>query len=431
MALFLQSTSPAPSRPARTGSPLRTILVVDDSAAQRRVLAALLGRWGYRVVEAESGRAALEICSNRNIDLVISDWMMPGMSGLEFCRAYRALSRKGYGYFLLLTSKSEKNDVAQGLEIGADDFLTKPVNSGELRARLVAGERILGMQQEMQEKNELLSRTLSELRAIHAALDRDLDEARRFQQSLVPERFRSYAGGKVSLLLRPCGHVGGDLVGAFRVSESRIGLYSIDVSGHGIASALLAARIAGYLSGSSPDQNIAMTIDDLGLYSMRPPEEVAAMLNELMLDQMETDLYLTMVLADCDLATGSLSVVQCGHPNPMILRRNGEIEFAGAGGLPVGLIQGAEFTAFPVDLAPGDRFLAYSDGITECTGPQGDELGEDGLARLVSRHQAQKGSDFLESLVWTLDDFCGGLDYPDDVSGVLLEFSGVGLAEEP
>lgn len=399
----------------------RTVLVVDDSRAQRRVLGGLLRRWGYAVIEAGSGAEALDLVRQQEVDIVISDWMMPAMSGLDFCRAFRALDRQSYGYFVLLTSKSGKEDVALGLDSGADDFLTKPVNSGELRARIVAGERILGMQDELREKNDLLSGALDQLRHAHEAINRDLVEARRFQQSLIPDRERTFDGGRVSYMLRPCGHVGGDFIGLFRVSDTRIGLFAMDVSGHGIASALLAARVAGYLSGASPEQNIALTIDDLGLYGMRPPEEVCARLNDLMLSLMETDLYLTMLLADCNLRTGEIRLAQAGHPNPAVLRRSGEVERPGQGGLPIGLIPGASWSGFEIRLAPGDRLLALSDGVTECPNPSGTEFGDDGLERFARRHTATRGSAFLDALNWELDRHSGLQDLPDDVSCVLLE----------
>jgi sigma-B regulation protein RsbU (phosphoserine phosphatase) len=406
------------------------VLVVDDSEAQRRVLGGLLRRWGYVVTEAGSGADALDIARRQDIDIVISDWIMPGMTGLEFCRDFRALDRRSYGYFVLLTSKSGKEDVALGLESGADDFLTKPVNSGELRARLVAGERIVGMQAELREKNDLLSGALDQLRHAHEAINRDLVEARRFQQSLIPNRERVFEGGRVSYMYRPCGHVGGDFFGLFRVTDTRIGLFSMDVSGHGVASALLAARVAGYLSGASPEQNIALTTDGRGVSSMRPPEEVCARLNELMLTQMETDLYLTMILADCDLRTGEIRMAQAGHPNPAILRRTGGIERPGQGGLPIGLIPAATWTGFDIRLDPGDRLLALSDGVTECPDPFGAEFGDEGLAAFARRHADTAGTAFLDALNWELDRHSGLQDLPDDVSCVLLELDEGRSAEQ-
>ncbi|MBV6637015.1 MAG: response regulator, partial [Mameliella sp.] len=121
---------------------IQRVLVVDDSRAQLKMVETMVRRWGYEVMTADSGHQALEIVRRTPPDLILSDWMMPGMTGLEFCRHFRGLSQNGYGYFILLTSKSEKGDIAKGLDAGADDFLTKPVNAHELCARIKAGERI-------------------------------------------------------------------------------------------------------------------------------------------------------------------------------------------------------------------------------------------------------------------------------------------------
>ncbi len=159
----------------------RRVLVVDDSKMQRRILSALLSRSGYEVLEAGTAEEALDICGRIEPDFVLSDWMMPGMSGIEFCQQFRAMPREGYGYFILLTSKTEKHDVAEGLQSGADDFLAKPVNGDELRARLMAGERILTMEHAMKEKNRQLSLALGELQSLYDSINRDLVEACKLQ----------------------------------------------------------------------------------------------------------------------------------------------------------------------------------------------------------------------------------------------------------
>jgi len=82
----------------------RPVLVVDDSKAQRKILQMQLSRWGYDVTEAASGDEAMVLCMAQDFDIILSDWMMPGMNGLEFCKAFRGLPREGYGYFILLTS---------------------------------------------------------------------------------------------------------------------------------------------------------------------------------------------------------------------------------------------------------------------------------------------------------------------------------------
>lgn len=404
--------------------PRHRVLVVDDSRAQRRMLSMSLLRRGYEVVEAASGEEALALARGSRFDIVLSDWVMPGMSGLEFCKAFRALPHDAYGYFILLTSKSEKEEIAHGLDGGADDFLTKPVSGDELHARLRAGERLLGMQRELREKNRLLGAALDELQGIYDSLDCDLIEARKLQQTLVRDRHRDFGRGAASILLKPSGHVGGDLVGFFEISARRIALYSVDVSGHGVASAMMTARLAGLLSGASPDQNIALTGGDGGERDAWPPEMVAARFNRMMLEDMQVEQYFTMAYAEVDLESGRVQLVQAGHPHPLLLRRRGAIERLGQGGLPIGLLPEARFERVEAQLHAGDRLFLVSDGVTECPSPTGIEMGEDGLVRFLTDNAALDSPALLEALVWNLNAHVGGGAFPDDVSGVLFAYRG-------
>lgn len=397
------------------------VLLVDDSALQRRILAACLVRWGYRVSEAATGQQALDLCISHPPDIVLSDWMMPGMDGLELCRRFRAMPRASYGYFILLTSKTEKDAVTQGLDCGADDFLTKPVNTAELRARMRAGERILSMERELTDKNRLLGETVTQVQRLLDAIDSDLIEARKLQQSLVRDRHRDFGTAQVSLLLHPSGHVGGDLVGVFPINVGTIGLYAIDVSGHGISSALMTARLAGYLSATDPEHNIALTRKD-GLLVPLPPAQVVAHLNALVLNDMQTDQYLTLLLAVVDLDRGVATICQAGHPGPRLIDASGAVRELGEGGLPVGLFDDARFDAFVVPLQPGDRLLLMSDGVTELPDRDGTLLQDCGLDDLLTDLSTLPGPAFVEALVWRLTDHAEGSDFPDDVSVVLFDY---------
>ncbi|RBI77610.1 fused response regulator/phosphatase [Roseovarius sp. TE539] len=401
---------------------IRTVLVVDDSRMQRRILAASLRRWGFAILEAASGDEALEICRANPPDLVLSDWMMPGMDGVEFCRRFRRMDRESYGYFILLTSKSGKEEIAHGLDAGADDFLTKPVNSGELRARIAAGDRIVRMERELTEKNRLVRSTLDELRTLYDSLDNDLIEAKKLQQSLMPDRYRNLGAAQVSLMLRSSGHVGGDLVGMFDADGTGLGLFGIDVSGHGISSALMTARIAGYLSAAAPDQNVALHRLRTGRYVLRPPAETAAKLNRLILDEMDTEHYFTLLIADVDMDTGLVRMAQAGHPHPALQRADGTIEFLGTGGMPVGLLDEAEFQQIDCVMRPGDRLMIHSDGITECAAPDGSLLGDSGLHAMLDDLRATGGPALFDALAWRLAQFAATDTFTDDLSAILLEF---------
>lgn len=407
--------------PVRTDS-VQRILVVDDSRAQRSLMSKSLSRQGYEVEEADSGLEALKLFASQEFDLVLSDWMMPGMDGLELCKAIRAHKSSRYVYFILLTSKTDKSAVARGLDVGADDFLAKPFNPDELRARIAAGGRILSMERELQETNRLVSSALTELKTLYDSVDRDLVEARKMQQSLVRESFRDWGRAEVSLLLKPCGHVGGDLVGFFDAGEDHIAFYSIDVSGHGIASALLTARLASYLSEGSPTHNIALIESEGGNHERQPPEIVAAQLNTLLTKDMLSEHYFTMLFGYLDMTTGKVEFTQCGHPNAVVLNRSGQAQFVGQGGMPIGLISAAEFERQIMTLQPGERLIFYSDGFTECEDTSGNQIEEQGFGEILEKNSGLTNDMMFDAMVWDLDRFAGGEEFGDDLSCVMLTY---------
>ena len=421
MSVPVADTVPSQARDAR-----RHALVVDDSRLQRRILVSLLKKWGYSVDEAASGEEALERAAERSPDFVMSDWMMPGMDGLHFCLKFREMSGESYGYFILLTSKSDADDIARGLDAGADDFLTKPVSANELRARVSAGERIITMQRELSQKNEMILETLSKLQDAYDVIDRDLLQAKKIQESLVPKFHGDFGRARVSLLLKPCGHIGGDLVGMFSPEPNRVGFYSIDVSGHGITSAMMTARLGSYLSNAHLDQNIAVEKRFGEFFSLLPPAQVAETLNDRLLADDGIAEYFTMVYAIADLQRGAVRMVQAGHPHPLLIRTNGEMEFIGGGGVPIGLIPGVEYQEVEFQMEPGDRLLLYTDGFTEARLKSGEMLEEEGLLRLVAAAlPAGSGPEFMNDLYWRLT---AEMEDPermdDDVSATLFEYTG-------
>ncbi len=535
----------------------KSALIVDDSRAQRLIFKKHLQLWGYRTSEAASGVDALDLCQKHHFDLILSDWMMPEMDGLEFCRAFRAIQQERYSYFILLTSKNDKDAVTEGLDVGADDFLVKPVSPPELRARINAGERLLSMERDLRQargqlvaavealddgfvyydaddrlvlansryremyaqsapamiegarfedilryglergqypeaigqedawllkrleahgrssrirqrlsdgrvlqivertttdggrvglrvdvtelsearenarkaeamalrQNKDLRAALNELQTLYDAVDRDLMEARRLQQSLIRKRNHVFDGTSLSLLLQSSGHVGGDMVGAFQINDGLIGIYAIDVSGHGVAAAMLGARIAGLFSGGEHSQNIVLRPDPVtGRVTAFEPHEVASRINDLMLDEFDTETYVTIVYAEFDLRNGNLRLVQAGHPHPAIQRVDGRVEYIGEGGLPVGLIPNASFATTINRLMPGDRLFLYSDGITECANETGVEFGEEGLTAALVGLSGARGVACLDALKWELTRWAGKEEFDDDISGALLEF---------
>ncbi len=132
------------------------VLIADDDQISRMVVKALLTKWGYEVVEAEDGGHAWQILQQEDSPrMVVVDWMMPDLDGLELCRLLRESGDKNYHYIILLTSRDSKEDIIVGLNAGADDYITKPFMPQELEVRLRAGRRILDLQQSLQEALEI------------------------------------------------------------------------------------------------------------------------------------------------------------------------------------------------------------------------------------------------------------------------------------
>ena len=133
------------------------VLIAEDDPVSRRMLQAFLVKWGYEVIVASDGLEALRVLQSADAPrLAVLDWMMPGMEGTQVCQRMRERPDLPYVYVLLLTARSEKTDLLRGLELGVDDYLTKPVDSEELRARLQVGQRILDLQESLMKAQEEL-----------------------------------------------------------------------------------------------------------------------------------------------------------------------------------------------------------------------------------------------------------------------------------
>jgi DNA-binding response OmpR family regulator len=132
------------------------VLIAEDDPVSRKLLENYLKKWGHEVVATASGAEAWQYFEQQEFPLVISDWMMPELDGLELVRRIRNHQRPGYAYIILVTEKSQKEDVVAGMEAGADDFVTKPFDRDELHARLRAGERIVTLERQLEAQNRAL-----------------------------------------------------------------------------------------------------------------------------------------------------------------------------------------------------------------------------------------------------------------------------------
>jgi sigma-B regulation protein RsbU (phosphoserine phosphatase) len=147
------------------------VLIAEDDAVSRRLLEATLAKWGYEVVVTTDGLQALEVLSQPDApSLAILDWMMPGLDGAQVCVKARELAGERLLYMILLTAKGRKEDIVEGLTAGADDYVVKPFDRSELKARINAGERILRLQAELASRVKELELALTNVKLLQGLL---------------------------------------------------------------------------------------------------------------------------------------------------------------------------------------------------------------------------------------------------------------------
>ncbi|KGD80052.1 sigma-B regulation protein RsbU (phosphoserine phosphatase) [Pantoea sp. PNA 14-12] len=397
------------------------VLIVEDSLVYRRLLSRMLTQWGYRVSEAENGIVALSILETQPVSMVISDWEMPEMDGLTLCREIRGRQLGHYIYFILLTARENPNDLTQGFDAGVDDFLSKPVEQSELRARLHAGTRILSLEATLAARNTHLSEALRQI-------EQDLEVAARIQHSVLPAHQQCYGDYFSDWLFLPSAWVSGDIFNVFPL-DNHLGFYCVDVSGHGVGAAMMSLAVARqFLHGRTVER--FLLDGDKGVVS---PAEVVRILNERFCsDEAEIVSYFTLIYGVINLTSGEGRLCQAGHPTPFIVTPHGQIRTVGEGGAPVGLMPHLSWTDVSFTLAPGERLCLFSDGITECENLAGEQFGQERLQTCIQDSIAQAPDDLLQQFGQHLIRWRNGENteqhaMADDVSLLIIEHQGENL----
>ena len=393
------------------------VLVVDDQAMQRMIVRRTLQKLGHRVVEASCGEDALEVLRREPVDLVISDWMMEGIDGVELCRSLRALSELPYIYFILMSSRDTREDLLAGLNAGADDFLRKPLDFDELAVRIRSGQRLLELQWSLNERNKLLNDALSRI-------DADIRAAAEFQKGMLPNGSLDSTRSRFCWLYLPSARVSGDGLNYFRLDEHHVGFYNVDVAGHGVASAMVGMLMTQSLDPRSSGCVLRRTGAD-GHVLITPPSEAVAVLNRQMTSLQQGSNYLTCSYGLLDERSGEVVLVRAGHTMPVVVRADGTTEVLDDDGdMPVGLFDSADYHDIHLRLAPGDRLCLYSDGVTESESAHELEYGVARLAQFLGAAISWPLAEVTRRFKGELRHWSGNSSdvFKDDVSMLVIEY---------
>lgn len=398
------------------------ILIADDDESIRKLLTTILKNLGHSVIIASDGIEAWKILEKVQIRVIISDWIMPNMNGLELCKKIRAVNLPYYVYIILLTSKDSKLDLIEGFEAGADEFLSKPFNIGEFKARLKATERILTLKEELENKNNELAESNNKLENAYIEISNDLKAAADVQKKLLPCSGLTLNGFKFEWLFLPCSFVAGDIFNFYKLDEKHIGFYIIDVAGHGVPAAMLSVTLSNILSPIATTNNqLKKTIENMSYYEILSPVTVTKELNKRFLLNDDNLQYFTMIYGFFNIENGKCSITQAGHPSLIHQSINGEITLIGDGGFPVGILPNAEYDEKHFQLEYGDRLFLYSDGITECNNENGEMYSIENLTKLIKTYQKIPLKDLINKLDQNLNKWKGSNQFNDDITLLCIE----------
>ena len=376
------------------------ILIVDDDAMSRRVLAQLLSTAGYDCRVSNDGPEALKIIHARPPSLLLLDFDMPGLNGADVLRRLRSDEDATVAQIpaIMLTAHGSEQSEVSCLQAGADDFVTKPVNASVLRARIETQLRLRSMRRQLEQQND-------ELEKWRRDLELDLAAAQLTQQSLIPQKPLLLPNWQIATCYRPVIQVGGDIYGWLRMKDGRVLFWIADGTGHGAAAALLTTLAKLLFQYGSMDHDSPATLmegvdnDFRSIFGARS--------------------FMTAMCVALNPATGHAQVVGAGHPPLLVIHHDGTTESIPSVAPPLGLIKRAAFTESSIDLAPGDAFLLYTDGLFRCTKDERHSITPAQLEKVLDP-SAPSAEALLKRIVAKTDPENSTKTAPDDVAAIAV-----------
>lgn len=384
------------------------VLIVDDDRIALEMLQRQLSGWGYNVTTASDGSEAWSLFQNDDFSLVISDWQMPNMGGLDLLGRIRSSQPSQYVYCILLTVRSKLDDLVEGMDAGADDFLSKPFEPNELRVRLNAGKRIIDLERKLSSSN--------------ARMKRELDSAASIQRSLLPARLPRLETSRFAWNYKPCDELGGDILNVIPLDQDYVAFYLLDVAGHGVSAALLSVALSRLLTTATNSSSLVRDrIESPPGYRIVPPCEVLARLNHRFYVDLKGEQFFTIMYGVLNLDTLSLCYASGGHNPSLLLRHDGTVRKLASTGPIVGVFSDAQFEQTEVQMRHLDRLFVYSDGVTEAENSQGEQFGLERLIKLAQQGDTGSVQDTLDVLFRRIEDWTHPAGCQDDVSCLAAE----------
>ncbi len=321
------------------------VLIVDDNPANVDIIQARLEAHQYEILTATNGEAGLAMAIKNQPDLILLDIMMPKMDGYEVCKEIKTLEKTKDIPVIFITARTGIRDIVKGFDVGGVDYITKPINTHELLARVKTHLNLYRMQKRNQ---QLIDQ-----------LNQDLSNAANYVQSLLPAPIEENCL-QIDWRFLPCTSLGGDAFGYHWIDRDHFAVYLIDVAGHGVGAALLSVSVLNALRSES-----------LPKTDFRDPREVSAALNETFSSDLQNEMFFTIWYGVYDRRNRIVSYTSCGHPPAILISDKSNIESKTQKLMTrnpsIGVMKDVSFQYERYHSRGPFRLYVFSDGVFEIT----------------------------------------------------------------
>jgi len=372
----------------------KRILVVDDEERIRQDLAFILEDEGYEPMTARSGLEALATLEDQRFDIVITDLMLPDLGGMEVLRKIK----KDYPetMVVMITAHGSEEKAVEAMKSGADDYFPKPFDPEEMLMKLSKAMEMRRLKEESQRFRQ--------------HLEMELDVARKIQQSLLPRQIPSVTGVEIGTFSQPAKQVGGDYHDLIELPSGGLGVAVGDVSGKGMAAALLMANVQASLRRYSE--------------SAYSPKEIIYRINNSLCpicEHIDEHRFITLFYGILDPESRTLIYSSAGHNYPLVFRESGRTyKRLESTGLPCGIIEDTLYDEVQIELGSGDIALFYTDGITEAMNSDEEIFGEENLMDIVLESLPLDSASLVSNVHKGLTEFVGDAPQYDDLTLMVL-----------
>ncbi len=387
---------------------LPRILIADDQPDVLEALRLLLKGHGYLTESVASPAALLDSLTTKQFDLVLMDLnyardTTSGREGLDVLAQIQAVD--GAPPIVVMTGWATVGLAVEAMQRGVGDFVEKPWVNVRLLEILkkqieLGRERRTAKQQAIEQKH-----AQNEVAIQFQQRERDLEEARAIQQGFLPQEIPQLPGYQISGAWQPARIVGGDYYDVLQFDGGALGICIADVAGKGMPAAMLMSNFQAGVRGLAS--------------AALPPDALCEKLNELVSRNIAADRFITFFYAHLDGPSRKLSYANAGHNAPIVLHRDGSHRRLDAGGGVLGIFKKQQFDAQTIELAPGDRVLLFTDGVTEAHDGDGTEFGDSRLVGLLQEFRDTDSQEMQSRIFSAVGDFCHG-NWDDDATLIVL-----------